>query len=124
MIASAKLRKTYGNIYQHYTQRHNPAVDLMSNLKEQLPGRHVQAVKRRHASASTLRLITMNENELEKKGAMAVEKRFCVQAVNEIVAIGDEEARADMTSRSFLIQDLLQASISKCSLLFQHIFGQ
>ena len=96
----------------------------MSNLKEQLPGRHVQAVKRRHASASTLRLITMNENELEKKGAMAVEKRFCVQAVNEIVAIGDEEARADMTSRSFLIQDLLQASISKCSLLFQHIFGQ
>ncbi|VDM31107.1 unnamed protein product [Hydatigera taeniaeformis] len=87
----------------------------MSGVEQQHHRKH--STKRRQTTPSPPRPRAKNEYsyEAEEEVTIEKEKRMCMNAIEEVLLVGDDEARAMATSRSFLIQDLLQASKSTCA---------
>ncbi|VDK34760.1 unnamed protein product [Taenia asiatica] len=93
----------------------------MSDVEQQQQ-QHQQrqhATKRRRTSPSPSPPGSRSEYdhgvEVEEEVTIVKEKRVCTNAIEEVLLAGDEDATAIATSRSFLIQDLLQASRSTCA---------
>ncbi|EUB63605.1 Homeobox protein slou [Echinococcus granulosus] len=90
----------------------------MSGAEQQQQQRQ-HATKRRRTSLSPPRLRSRSECDhkvgVKEEVAVVTEKRVSINTIEEVLSVGNEEARTVATSRSFLIQDLLQASMSTCA---------
>ncbi|KAL5112114.1 Homeobox protein slou [Taenia crassiceps] len=90
----------------------------MSGVEQQEQQQQRQhAAKRRRTSPSPPRSRSEYDHKVEVEDEVAIvkEKRIGTDSIEEVLSSDDEDAKAMATSRSFLIQDLLQASGSTCA---------